>query len=89
MGFEPWPFQLRFVVGKVALEDFAIEYFSLSLSLILSSVLHISLICHGRYFMLAADSVVKQNHNEKCKIVKRLGILYYIQVVCCCLSREI
>jgi len=52
-------------------------------------MLHISLIFHERYLMLAMDSVVKQKHNEKCKIVKRLGILYIIPVVCCCLSREI
>ena len=32
--------------------------------------------------MLTMDSVVKQKRNEKCKIVKRLGILYYIQVAC-------
>jgi hypothetical protein len=88
-GVRNVPVHLRFVVGKLALGDFCFWVLNFSLSVILPLMLHISLICHGRYLMLAIGSVVKQKHNEKCKTVKRLEILCYIQLVCCCMSREI
>jgi hypothetical protein len=64
-------------------ENFAIEYLSFSLSVLLPSMFHILLICHGGYLMLAIYSVIKKNIERSGRLlnVYESSIIYRLSAV--------